>query len=924
MKKIGLLAVIAAVFMFASCDMINDILGKNPVITTGTVSGTVLYNNSSSSEGITVKLEKVEGDVTKPLASLGNSRVAYSDGVVDVTSKDGSFSFENVPEGKYKVYASSYYSQAAAISEVITVRAAETTKVTELALTALGSVKGNVVYDGAPRSDIDVYVAGVNYCAKTDAGGNYKLTGIPAGTKVAVVAAYDGAKKTAREVTVRANEEVSVETISLEPVNKATTGTVKGKVLYGEDAEELIFVTISGTTFIAYTDADGNYTFTGIPAGEVKITTKRGDQVLHSEPVTVVAGQETVVPDLVFEVKEIEEDPHQIVALKHVKYVKATEDGVVFQIALPEVSGLSHNSGSSVNEILSVSGAGISYSIDTTNVGNNPYYRFVFPFVEAGKDYDFTISLYDSYSSYYYFQENVKVTAVGGAGELTIDNEDELNFRIEENSQDSVVVKIDEIPEVSCSKDLSMTKGIEYTIAKNTSMEKAWDEGCVWLFAPSWNEDDPRVKAFDIFNQYTYLQDTWYWRNVGTMKGYLRGEIVQVTGTVKVTLDGMSGSFTKQFGIILDQNSGKKTVVNKHVTINPEFENEEVILNIKSEKVPYGTSLQTPLEKLKVESYDLEKLEAFARKLNEKRSEPYTGTELEAYIADYLKQGEFCLNHYEFSGYNYGYYAKQKGNTNLRFIENELKYDSAISMEFHQDYDSYSVTEYELMAGEPVTDVYIYPQKTMLNIDFTFVVDGKEETKTVDIMGGNGNTLGYTPVKSGYTFTGWYTDKDCKVKFVMDDVIDGITVLYAGFAEIKAASAGFTESFETGLSEYFSGTWEITNETANNGLSCLKSPVTNHSSYSDMTLYVCLKSAGTLTFAYKTSSESGCDQLQLLINGSSIIIGSGEMTLFNNYSVSLPAGSSSIVFRYQKDGSVSNGNDCVYIDDIVISAAASN
>lgn len=64
----------------------------------------------------------------------------------------------------------------------------------------------------------------------------------------------------------------------------------------------------------------------------------------------------------------------------------------------------------------------------------------------------------------------------------------------------------------------------------------------------------------------------------------------------------------------------------------------------------------------------------------------------------------------------------------------------------------------------------------------TFNTDGGSQIENQKVMYGQLIEVEENPVKEGYTFTGWYTDKDCKNQFdvTKDKVSDSIT-LYSGW-----------------------------------------------------------------------------------------------------------------------------------------------
>ena len=67
-------------------------------------------------------------------------------------------------------------------------------------------------------------------------------------------------------------------------------------------------------------------------------------------------------------------------------------------------------------------------------------------------------------------------------------------------------------------------------------------------------------------------------------------------------------------------------------------------------------------------------------------------------------------------------------------------------------------------------------------VTVTFNTDGGSQIENQKVMYGQLVEVEENPVKEGYTFTGWYTDKDCKNQFEVtkDKVSDSMT-LYSGW-----------------------------------------------------------------------------------------------------------------------------------------------
>lgn len=136
------------------------------------------------------------------------------------------------------------------------------------------------------------------------------------------------------------------------------------------------------------------------------------------------------------------------------------------------------------------------------------------------------------------------------------------------------------------------------------------------------------------------------------------------------------------------------------------------------------------------------------------------------------------------------------------------------------------------------------------------------------------------------------------------------------------------EDFEVGAFNSFpwimSGNlpWTIDNGTQYEGVYSAKSGTITHNQTTSMSTTRILTAAGTLSFRYKVSSESGYDYLRFYIDGSEEGEWSGEVD-WTEATYELAAGTRELTWTYSKDGSVSTENDCAWVDYIVFPASAS-
>ena len=168
------------------------------------------------------------------------------------------------------------------------------------------------------------------------------------------------------------------------------------------------------------------------------------------------------------------------------------------------------------------------------------------------------------------------------------------------------------------------------------------------------------------------------------------------------------------------------------------------------------------------------------------------------------------------------------------------------------------------------------------------------------------------PSMSGYVFQGWFTtaegDDGVKVSET-DRCKTGVTRLYARwavyvdpFVEAICPAGGLT-FFTEGDAEWFVDG----DGTARSG---------GIGDDQATTLKTVVHGKGTLSFRWRTSSEGEYDWLRLRIDGSEVgrISGWRDWEEFSH--VISGDGSHTVEWRYDKDGSVADGEDCGWIDDV--------
>ena len=119
--------------------------------------------------------------------------------------------------------------------------------------------------------------------------------------------------------------------------------------------------------------------------------------------------------------------------------------------------------------------------------------------------------------------------------------------------------------------------------------------------------------------------------------------------------------------------------------------------------------------------------------------------------------------------------------------------------------------------------------------------------------------------------------------------------------------------------------WTVV-ENTHSGAYCAKSGNGFTSTNSDLSLTVTLTNAATVSFWAKVSSEVGYDYGRFLIDDAQKMQVSGTSNDWTYYSYELSAGTHTLVWRFYKDSIDYDeiGDDCFYVDDIVIKGGATS
>jgi hypothetical protein len=112
------------------------------------------------------------------------------------------------------------------------------------------------------------------------------------------------------------------------------------------------------------------------------------------------------------------------------------------------------------------------------------------------------------------------------------------------------------------------------------------------------------------------------------------------------------------------------------------------------------------------------------------------------------------------------------------------------------------------------------------------------------------------------------------------------------------------------------GNWTIVSNTASDGSYSAKSGTISHDQTSYVSVTIDVASGGNVSFFRKVSSENDYDYLKFYINNNEMAAWSGDWD-WAEFTFPVSAGQNTLKWAYEKDGSVSNGSDCGWIDYVI-------
>ncbi|RKH39882.1 carboxypeptidase regulatory-like domain-containing protein [Corallococcus sicarius] len=232
----------------------------------GRLSGAITLEAASTSAGIAVTL-------------MGTS-------VATTTDAEGRFALEDLLPGAYTLRAEKDLFVVG--RQEVVVKAAEETSVALTLPRMKGELRGGVSRDDAgdlENGGIEVSVTGTDLRTTTSAEGLFVFTGVPAGLQE-VRAHLEGYAEDREPVQVQGDQSVFT-ALTLVRLR----GRVEGQVALSDGASAAgLTVSLTGTTALATTDAEGRFTLEGLPTSTYELVTHKERYTQETRSVEVTAG----------------------------------------------------------------------------------------------------------------------------------------------------------------------------------------------------------------------------------------------------------------------------------------------------------------------------------------------------------------------------------------------------------------------------------------------------------------------------------------------------------------------------------------------------------------------------------------------------------------------------------------------------------
>ena len=190
---------------------------------------------------------------------------------------------------------------------------------------------------------------------------------------------------------------------------------------------------------------------------------------------------------------------------------------------------------------------------------------------------------------------------------------------------------------------------------------------------------------------------------------------------------------------------------------------------------------------------------------------------------------------------------------------------------------------------------------------------GEVETPIKDYLLGAKYGALPVPTRRGYTFIRWATEDGVEVA-ATDTVKTSVTRLVAEWEVYidKFAPAILAEGALVFTTDG-NAKWTLADDVDGHDTVARSGSIGDNQFSS---LFTSATGAGTLSFSWRISSEANYDKCFLYVDGVQKAVIHGDVAWATASVAVAGNGEHSIEWRYKKDGSVSRGSDCVWLDDV--------
>lgn len=342
-------------------------------------------------------------------------------------------------------------------------------------------------------------------------------------------------------------------------------GGIKGKVVLDETAtgNAGFLVTVDELNYTAVTNDDGSFAFDSLPvtakdAGYSISVTYGSFKKVVKEAVAVVKDEATDVGTIAFRSAQIQNPEYNWLGdaedgddfenpVKNDAYYNTTNENSYVYNGLnwdriylkndvksfgyeQRDDGIRFYGNVSGNDYRNYSEYSVNIRNITTDVSMSEDYEIyydnwsqwsmTYPLVEAGKEYDFEVTV--SWHNYTYSREKVTIKAKGGLGEFTIVNKDAYSIQM----SDDKVISHTKTPEFTKNDNINVLNyGYNYEIYRTNDKDPAnYYDGGNWLYAFTMWDKDLSNNTFDMHN----MNNISNWQTLEKMNRWLNGSICGV------------------------------------------------------------------------------------------------------------------------------------------------------------------------------------------------------------------------------------------------------------------------------------------------------------------------------------------------------------------------------------------------------------